>query len=178
MITASFFVSSTVVMRCWWYALENKLLPWPDVMVKSSSWIKLLLVLVMVMVSVVTMAPMYSPQMEIEDMSDSSKRNARSANPSSIAAGTVDKIKILIHGRFLQILRNGTVDGTQDENSDDSEFKIFLSTIPKVYFWKPFLILPLNATRSIIFKGRQNLKNNFSWLFLMVMPVFGENFTY
>ncbi|KAK7580208.1 hypothetical protein V9T40_000837 [Parthenolecanium corni] len=86
------------------------------------------------MVSVVTMAPMYSPQMEIEDMSDSSKRNARSANPSSIAAGTVDKIKILIHGRFLQILRNGTVDGTQDENSDDSEFKIFLSTIPKVYF--------------------------------------------
>lgn len=114
-------------------------------MVKSSSCIKLLLVLVMVMVSVVTMAPTYAPQWQIEDMSDPSKRNARSTNPSSIATGTVDKIKILINSRWLEILPNGVVYATLDETSDNGKSYDLLLPFLQRYF------IDRNSTKNIYY---------------------------
>ncbi len=95
-------------------ALENKLLPWPDVMVKSSSGTKLFLVLVLVMANVVRMAPTYAPQLEIEDY-ESNPRNERSANTSHMP-GPGHKIRLFIKNHYLQIFPDGTVNGTEDFN--------------------------------------------------------------
>ena len=89
-------------------------------MVKSSLGIKSFLVLVMVMVNVVTMAPslpVLSPQSEnTED--DSSMRIERSATNISHITGTARKIRMLIRNKYLQIFADGTVNATDDGNTD------------------------------------------------------------
>lgn len=74
------------------------------------------------MVSVVTMAsslPILSPQSDTTE-DESSPRIERSANLSHIT-GTARKIRMYIRNKYLQIFADGTVNATDDENSDYSK---------------------------------------------------------
>lgn len=53
-----------------------------------------------------------------------SDRNERSANLSHIT-GANRKIQLYIKNRFLQILPDGSINGTHDDNSDYSEYCLF-----------------------------------------------------
>lgn len=53
------------------------------------------------------------------------ERNERSANLSHIT-GTARKIQLLLKNRMIQILPDGTVNGTQDDGSEYSEFGLLL----------------------------------------------------
>lgn len=50
-------------------------------------------------------------------------RNERSTNVS-LLSGTARKIQILMKNRLIQLLPDGTVNGTQDDRSDYSEYRI------------------------------------------------------
>lgn len=56
------------------------------------------------------------------------ERNERSANLSHIT-GSARKIQLYIKNRFLQLLPDGTVNGTTDDLSDYSEYKFFFFRI-------------------------------------------------
>jgi len=57
-----------------------------------------------------------------DDADDSTVRSERSTNLSHIT-GTSRKIQIYIKNRHLQIMPDGTVNGTNDDTSDFSEYK-------------------------------------------------------
>ena len=75
----------------------------------------------MVMVSAVRMAPTYSPQTEVQDGDDPSKRNARSVEVP-FSTGTSSIIRLIINNRYLQLYPDGTVNGTEEDFTDNSEF--------------------------------------------------------
>jgi len=54
------------------------------------------------------------------------ERNERSANLSHIT-GSARKIQLYIKNRFLQLLPDGTINGTTDDQSDFSKFAIFMA---------------------------------------------------
>lgn len=71
-------------------------------------------------------------------------RNERSTNFSHII-GTSRKIQLLIKNRLLQLLPDGTVNGTHDDGSDYSEYTIFfLSFLIKRLFFFVGRILPFD----------------------------------
>lgn len=86
-------------------------LPWPEVMVRV-----LQLLVLASGVLLLTAAP--TPESDqTTQLDDSSARSERSANLSHIT-GTARKIRMYIKNRYLQILPDGTVNGTGDDISD------------------------------------------------------------
>lgn len=83
----------------------------------------------MVMVSAVRMAPTYAPQSQVQDGDDPSKRNARSAEVP-FSAGTSSIIRLIINNRYLQLYQDGTVNGTDEDFTDNSEFYSLPSSLP------------------------------------------------
>lgn len=72
-------------------------------------------------------------------------RNERSANLSHIT-GSARKIQLYIKNRFLQLLPDGTVNGTTDDLSDYSKF-LYLIQHDKCLFHSFSLYLPRKKTR-------------------------------
>lgn len=91
-------------------------MPWPEVMVRV-----LQLLLLASGVLLLTAAPTHDSD-QTTQLDDSSVRSERSANLSHIT-GTARKIRMYIKNRYLQILPDGTVNGTGDDISDYSEFR-------------------------------------------------------
>jgi hypothetical protein len=83
-----------------------------------------------------------------DDEDDSTVRNERSTNLSHIT-GTSRKIQIYIKNRHLQILPDGTVNGTNDENSDFCEYHFLF-----IMFWSLILLILIVAQHQFIFRNR------------------------
>lgn len=97
------------------------MLPWPKVMVRSSSLIKLFLVLVTVMFNTVSKAPslpIFPRNIDVNKEESSAVRIERSTNTSRLGS----KIRMYIREKFLQIFLDGGVNATDDESSVYSEW--------------------------------------------------------
>ena len=78
-------------------------------------------------------------------------RNERSANLSHIMGTAARKIQLLIKNRLLQILPDGTVNGTQDDTSDNSEFCFFIFYLLSLIFHYTKLLYKKKGTKRCLF---------------------------
>lgn len=83
------------------------------------------------------------------DFEDPVARSERSTNLSHIT-GTARKIQMYIKNRYLQILVDGTVNGTTDDTSAYSESTLFFSTPTSQFDYPAWTLMRLLHKRTIL----------------------------